>query len=182
MTETKQPEALNLLIIFTVTMNFDPIEDRIVMNSSDKKGKVERLWLSRRLLDKLIPTLTDQLEMNSSNKIPTELEQSLAQEKAEIDKEKLEAVKMKAQNPSWLVTTIKVARNKNDFRLLFIGQNTGDDGCPSNQAKFDLATENLRQWLNAICKIYAKAEWDTKAFPLWIKENRPDSKKPILLN
>ena len=182
MTEKKQPEALNMLIIFTVTMSFDPIEDRIVMNSSDKKGKVERLWLSRRLLDKLIPTLTDQLEMNSSNKIPTELEQSLAQEKAEIDKEKLEAVKIKGQNPSWLVTTIQIARNKNDFRLLFIGQNTTDDDFSSNQAKFDLATENLRQWLNAICKLYAKAEWDTKAFPLWIKENKSHSNKPILLN
>ena len=89
---------------------------------------------------------------------------------------------MKAQNPSWLVTTIQVARNKNEFRLLFIGQNTKDDGCLPNQAKFDLATENLRQWLNAVYNIYAKAEWDTKAFPLWIKENKPNSNKPILLN
>ena len=76
---TNQREALDILIIFTVTMNFEPLEDRIAMNSSDKKGRVQRLWLSRRLLDRLIPTLANQLEMNSDSQITAEFEQSFAQ-------------------------------------------------------------------------------------------------------
>ena len=179
---TNQREALDILIIFTVTMNFEPLEDRIAMNSSDKKGRVQRLWLSRRLLDRLIPTLANQLEMNSDSQITAEFEQSFAQEKAEIDKKKLKAVKVEAENPSWLVTTIHVGRNKNDFQLLFIGQSTTNKVSSPKQAKFDLVIENLRRWLNALYKIYIKADWETKAFPLWIRGNRPDTDKPVIMN
>ena len=168
--------------ICTVTMSFDPIEDRIVMDSSDNNKKVERLWLSRRLLDRLIPTLADQLEVNSSKLIPTELEQSLAQEKAEIDKQKSEAVKIENRNPSWLVTSVQVGWNESKFQLLFLGDNTNEPVEKDNRAKFDLAITNLRQWLNAIYKIYLKADWETKAFPQWLNEKSPKSNKPILLN
>ena len=158
------------------------MEDRIVMDSSDKNQKVERLWLSRRLLDRLIPSLADQLEVCLSNKIPTELEQSLAQEKAEMDKQKSEAVKIKIKNPSWLVTSIQIRRNEHNFQLVFLGESTNQPNSLKNQATFDLAITNLRQWLNAVHKIYLKAEWETKAFPPWLNENRPKSDKPILLN
>ena len=52
----------------------------------------------------------------------------------------------------------------------------------NNQANFDLAIPNLRQWLNALHKIYLKAEWETKAFPSWLNENNPKSGKNVLLN
>ena len=71
--------------IVTVTMQFDPLEDRLIMDCSDKSKNTQRLWLTRRLLDRLIPSLTDQLEVNSTNKISKELEQSFEQEKAEIN-------------------------------------------------------------------------------------------------
>ena len=163
-------------------MSFDPMEDRIVMDSSDKNEKVERLWLSRRLLDRLIPSLADQLEVNLSNKIPTELEQTLAQEMAEMDKKQSEAVKIKTKNPSWLVTSIQIRRKEQNFQLVFLGENKNESTLAKNQAKFDLAIANLRQWLNAVYKIYLKAEWETKVFPPWFDNNKPKSNKPILLN
>ena len=78
--------------IVTVTMQFDPLEDRLIMDCSDKSKNTQRLWLTRRLLDRLIPSLTDQLEVNSTNEISKELEQSFEQEKAEINKTKIESV------------------------------------------------------------------------------------------
>ena len=182
MSGNKDRIAQKTFAICTVTMSFSAIEDRIVMDSLDQSKKVERLWLSRRLLDRLIPTLTDQLEVNSSKTIPTELEQSLAQEKAEMDKKQSKAVEIRSKNPSWLVTHIQIGRSKNKFRLLFLGKNTNEPMATNNQANFDLAIPNLRQWLNAIHKIYLKAEWETKAFPPWLTENNPKSGKNILLN
>ena len=182
MSENKDRIAQKTFAICTVTMSFNAIEDRIVMDSLDQSKKVERLWLSRRLLDRLIPTLTDQLEVDSSKTIPTELEQSLAQEKAEMDKQQSKAVEINSKNPSWLVTHIQIGRSKNKFRLLFLGKNTEEPMATNNQANFDLAIPNLRQWLNALHKIYLKAEWETKAFPSWLNENNPKSGKNILLN
>ena len=74
--------------IITVTMQFDPLEDRIIMDCSNKSKDSQRLWLTRRLLNRLIPSLTDQLEVASANKISKELEQAFSQEKAEVKKNK----------------------------------------------------------------------------------------------
>ena len=49
------------------------------------------------------------------------------------------------------------------------------------KAEFVLAISNLRQWLNALFKIYTKAEWDTKCFPNWIEDfNLKYEKKPFI--
>ena len=46
--------------IITVTIKFDPLEDRIIMDCYDPLKKTQRLWLTKRLLDKLIPKISDQ--------------------------------------------------------------------------------------------------------------------------
>ena len=156
--------------IVTVTMQFDPLEDRLIMDCSDKSKNTQRLWLTRRLLDRLIPSLTDQLEVNSTNKISKELEQSFEQEKAEFYKTKTESVKLIKGNPSWLVTSVKVGKSSHDFKLIFIKDKIKKEAY-QNKAEFVLAIPNLRQWLNALFKIYLKANWDTNFFPIWIIEN-----------
>ena len=170
--------------IITVTMQFDPLEDRIIMDCSNKSKDTQRLWLTRRLLNRLIPSLTDQLEVNSSNKISKELEQAFAQEKAEIKKIKTKSVVLKKNNPSWLVTSVKVEKSKFEFKLLFIYEKgLGTVGKEDNQkkAEFVVAISNLRQWLNALFKIYTKAEWDRKCFPNWIDDlNLEFEKKPLI--
>ena len=93
-------------------MQFDPLEDRIIMDCSNKSKDTQRLWLTRRLLNRLIPSLTDQLEVASANKISKELEQAFAQEKAEVNKIKTKSVVLKKDNPSWLVTSVKVEKSK----------------------------------------------------------------------
>ena len=171
--------------IKTVTMKFDPLEDRIIMDCCDKSKKTQRLWLTRRLLDRLIPSLTDQLEVNSINKISKELEQSFAQEKAEKNKPKTETVHLKKNNPSWLVTSIKVEKDDRKFKLVFIDQRNLDNKNnykSINNAQFILAISNLRQWLNAFYKIYKKALWDTEIFPNWMKDKEQVLKTKILLN
>ena len=171
--------------IITVTMQFDPLEDRIIMDCCNKSKNTQRLWLTRRLLNRLIPSLTDQLEANSSNKISKEMEQAFAQEKAEIKKIKTKSVVLKKDNPSWLVTSVKVEKSKFEFKLLFINENGSESiGKDDNQkkAEFVLAISNLRQWLNALFKIYTKAEWDTKCFPNWIDDFNLKYEKKILIN
>ena len=69
--------------IKTVTMKFDPLEDRLKMDCSDNYKNTQRLWLTKRLLDRLVPSVANQLEAKSTNKISIELEQSFEQEKAE---------------------------------------------------------------------------------------------------
>ena len=169
----------------TVKMQLDPLEDRIIMDCSNKSKDTQRLWLTRRLLNRLIPSLTDQLEVASANKISKELEQAFAQEEAEVKKIKTKSVVLKKDNPSWLVTSVKVEKSKFEFKLLFINEKGLETiGKDDNQkkAEFVLAIPNLRQWLNALFKIYLKANWDTKFFPVWIDTDMSFSEKKPILN
>ena len=154
------------------------------MDCCNKSKDTQRLWLTRRLLNRLIPSLTDQLEVNSANKISKELEQAFAQEEAEIKKIKTKSVLLKKDNPSWLVTSVKVEKSKFEFKHLFInekGLKTAEKDGTQKKAEFVLAISNLRQWLNALFKIYTKAEWDTKCFPNWIDDfNLKYEKKPLI--
>ena len=171
--------------IIIVTMQFDPLEDRIIMDCSNKSKRTQRLWLTRRLLDRLIPSLTDQLEVKSTNKISKQLEQAFAQEKAEINKIKTRSVVLKKDNSSWLVTSIKVEKSMHEFKLLFTNEQKLEPiekEASQNKAQFVLAISNLRQWLNALFKIYNKAEWDTKCFPNWIDDYNFKSDKKTLIN
>ena len=71
------------------------------------------------------------------------------------------------------VSSVKVTKSKHDFKFLFIEEQKIDIDKKityQNRAEFDLAIPNLRQWLNALFKIYKKAEWDTNFFPNWIKD------------
>ena len=159
--------------IKTVTMKFDPLEDRLKMDCSDHSKNTQRLWLTKRFLDRLVPSLANQLEVKSTNKISKELEQSFEQEKAEIAKTKTESVKLIKNNPCWLVTSVNVNKSKHNFKLLFIEEQKIDKDekiTYQNKAEFHLAIPNLRQWLNALFKIYRKAEWDTIFFPNWIRD------------
>ena len=115
------------------------------MDCSNKSKDTQRLWLTRRLLNKLIPSLTDQLEVTSANKISKELEQAFAQEKAEVKKIKTKSVVLKKDNPSWLVTSVKVEKSKFEFKLLFINEKGLETiGKDDNQkkAEFVLAISN----------------------------------------
>ena len=139
----------NIFSIVTVTMQFDPLEDRLIMDCSDKSKNTQRLWLTRRLLDRLIPSLTDQLEVNSTNKISKELEQSFEQEKAEINKTKTESVKLIKNNPSWLVTSVKVGKNSQEFKLLFIEDKIENENYSDLKSQM-IKTNKLKKILDTI--------------------------------
>ena len=90
-------------------------------------------------------------------------------------------VKLIKNNPSWLVTSVKVGKNSQEFKLLFIEDKIENENY-QNKAEFVLAIPNLRQWLNALFKIYLKANWDTKFFPVWIDTDMSLSEEKPILN
>jgi len=176
----------NILKMRTVTMAFDPIEDRICMDAADFSGRVEKLWLSRRLLDRLVPALTKQLEQldepESESNSRAEI-QSFAQEKAIVEKKEHSPIKGSSESKFWLVTSIQVGQKNNDFQLRFINEiEEAGQKFVKHKGVFTLAKPNLRQWLNAVFKIYQKAEWKTDSFPNWMDDTNSIGKSSITLN
>ena len=74
-----------------------------------------------------------------------------------------------------------MGKNSQEFKLLFIEDKIENENY-HNKAEFVLAIPNLRQWLNALFKIYLKANWDTKFFPGWIDTDMSLSEEKPILN
>ena len=74
-----------------------------------------------------------------------------------------------------------MGKNSQEFKLLFIEDKIENENY-QNKAEFVLAIPNLRQWLNALFKIYLKANWDTKFFPSWIDTDMSLSEEKPILN
>ena len=51
-----------------------------------------------------------------------------------------------------------MGKNSKEFKLLFIEDKIENENY-QNKAEFVLAIPNFRQWLNALFKIYLKANW-----------------------
>lgn len=176
----------SVLIMRTVTMAFDPTEDRVFMDASDSAGQVERLWLSRRLLDRLIPALTGQLEKLVSFKdetISNAAIQSFAQEKAVLEKAEQSPISKNENSTTWLVTSVQVGQSNNKFQLRFVNeQGVAKEKTIRKRGVFTLEKPNLRQWLNAVFNIYKKAEWNTGVFPDWIDDSNSSAQPSLTIN
>lgn len=70
-----------LLHVQTFTARYDPIEDRIFLNTVDATGAKQVIYLTRRLMDQIIPVLAKHLEDKTPKGVPPDVVQSMTQER-----------------------------------------------------------------------------------------------------
>lgn len=157
-----------------LTTVYDAAEDRIRLTSRDKEGQVLCLWLTQRLLNRLIPHLCQGLEKKvaESDKHPqglvqplrTFVEQSLAQQRANAELERQPPVVPTADMSEWRVATVDVTLGAGGARLVLKG------ATEAQQAKVTLITPALRQWLGIVFEQYRGAGWPMLVWPAWMEE------------
>ena len=150
--------------IQTFTARYDAIEDRICLNAVDASGSKQAIYLTRRLMDQIIPVLAKHLEEKTPKGVPADVVQSMTQErvrqarKAELPAEPIQA---DLETPRWLCTTIQMSKQPAGLAVTL----TGDAAC---KAQIPLADPHLRTVLDIFCNSYAKAGWDMRVFPDWL--------------
>ena len=168
-----EPPAAKILRIQTLTLRYVAAEDRMCIDCRLKGGEHLRLWATRRLMDRLVPSLFDKLEADgSSSAIPADIRQSLAQSKAERQKEKSKAVAPPEDTPEWLVSGVKLADTPNGIRVAFRTKSTDE------VAVIAFTRQHLRQWLAIVFSTYERAQWGRRVFPRWMEEDRNPAPAP----
>ena len=148
----------------TFTARYDSIEDRICLNAVDASGGKQAIYLTRRLMDQIIPVVAKHLEGKTPKGVPADVVQSMTQErvrqarKAEAPPEPVQA---DLETPRWLCTTIQMSKQPAGLAMTL----TGDAAC---KAQIPLADPNLRTVLDIFRNTYAKAGWDPCVFPDWL--------------
>jgi hypothetical protein len=153
-----------------ITTEYDPAEDRIRLTNNTGQEEASVLWLTQRLLNRLVPHLCQRLEKETQYRqgeetsLRAQLEQSFAQQRAQAALPGVEPVQAAANMPPWRVEAVDMKFEAGGVRLTFRGVLEAD------RAVLQLPVLGLRQWLDILHRQYRRAGWPALVWPVWMEE------------
>ena len=165
-----------------LTTEYVDREDRIRLSGESESGETVVLWLTQRLLNRLLMPLCDWLPDHGGptarERTPSkldhhaELRQSFAQQAARAGLTPQPPVRPIEDSPGCLVVTVNLTARPGLMQLEFIGAANPAGEAP-RLAGLALPTQNLRQWLNILFDQYRHAGWPLDAWPAWMQDTAP---------
>ena len=138
-----------------ITTIYSDTEDRIGLIGEDEIGEHQKLWLTQRLLGRLVEKLLDWLPQSDEG--IQEIVQQVAQSKHEPEY----PVIASSECLNWLVMEVTIESSKGVVGLLF-----KSDRC-ENVAIVRFNEISLRQWLDILFRQYQHARWISVDWPSW---------------
>lgn len=155
-----------------LTTEYVDAEDRIRLTGELAPGQVNVLWLTQRLLSRLLPHLFQWLQQHSpvavADTISTaqmEALQGLAQLAARTELSPQPPVEASASSAVWLVTEVQVTQTSAWVKLAFKGPP------PDVSVSLHFEPQPLRQWLTIVRDQYKRGQWPMTNWPHWAAEN-----------
>ncbi len=162
-----------------ITTEYIEAEDRIRLTGAREAGATEVLWLTQRLLTRVINNLLQWLEQQSTVAAPdalkdgeaAQLVQGFAQQAASAELRLQKPVRSRGDEQAWIVNSVDITRSPQAVKLNFKGAN-------GELAALTLEARQLRQWLAIIHQLWRVAQWPPAIWPRWMQEsNVPDTDK-----
>ncbi len=156
------------------TTEFVDYEDRLRVSSELPNNQVVVLWLTRRLLDRLVSHLAGMLERETAQAPEPELQQAFAQQAAATTHQQQSEAQQqapvtpeRAQSVSeWLVYEVDLTQAQQGVSLRFRGRQ------PEQVVELGMPALLLRQWLGIVHGQYRRAQWPMEAWPQWMNEGQ----------
>lgn len=159
-----------------ITTEYLPMEDRIRLSGERADNATPLvLWLTQRLLKRMLPVLLKWLERGGADLPRAETLQSFAQQAARARITPQPPVRVHETSEEWLVKSVDVGSNDQVIRLTF----KADE---KQAVDLVFTTQQLRQWLNIVHAGWLKAEWPGTVWPEWVREEAVPTKQPVVLH
>lgn len=158
-----------MAVLSRVSCDYDPNEDRMRFSAETESGQHQVLWCTHRLLNRLLPHLIAWLEKQAG---PAEspgrthepadrgTRQGFAQETAAARIKPQTPVQADSNQATHLIREIDIKTNKLGVVLIFKHDAEADS--------LSLQSEQLRQWLIIMYRIWQHTEWPDEIWPAWI--------------
>lgn len=155
-----------------VTTAYVENEDRLRLTGKLADGDTVVLWLTQRLLSRLVPHLTAWLARQAGSFASTvspamqsahhDIVQGFAQQSARAQLKPGSPVRAASTAAGWRVDAVDVAQGEVGVVLTFKGE-------AGEQVVMTMTTQPLRQWLSIVYEQVVAAEWPTTAWPAWME-------------
>ena len=156
------------------TTQYSETEDRISIVGETSEHRQVVLWLTRRLLDRLLPALTQWLEKQTVVETRGEIFQYMAQRAARAALDPQAPVERRVDTRNAIVHTVNITAREHGIEIVLRVNDAGGEAVVAML----LQGRQLRQWLNIIFDQYSKAEWSLEVWPTWIREAQASRAAP----
>lgn len=158
-----------------LTTEYVEAEDRIRIagelpaQTGEDSPRTVVLWLTQRLLNRLLPHLLNWLERHHG--MPQgwdEAVQGFAQQAAVAALEPQAPVRSAPESRAWLVHSVQLTFSPENVQLGF----QSAPGDAEHRSDLALQAQPLRQWLHIVYDQYVRANWPLTLWPQWLAEAR----------
>ena len=166
-----------MITLQRITSEYIKSEDRIRLTAISEAEETIILWITQRLLIRLIAHFLGWLEKEApevarSSAIDNEAKsalQEMAQQSAVANLQNQSAVTANSDSAALLVKEIDIKMSEEVVLLVF----KCDEAW---KAELSFTVQQLRQWLGMIHRLWRLAEWPVSIWPDWMDDNQqPDS-------
>ncbi|MEX1198730.1 MAG: hypothetical protein WEB57_12835 [Pseudohongiellaceae bacterium] len=179
------------MLLQRLTTEYIPVEDRIRLSGEADSGETVRLWLTQRLLLRLLPLLfrwldkhpgtageatsglNDTTESSSNDPARKEALQHFAQQGAQDSLESSPPVRAEQATLEWLIHEVDIASGNNGVRLVF----RPPEETSGETITLVLETRALRQWLVILYRHFSTAGWPLNVWPRWLQAAAQEQSK-----
>lgn len=159
-----------------ITTEYLEVEDRIRLTGEVSGGQAVVLWLTQRLLQRLLPVLLQGLAGQGADTPYGDLLHGFTQQAARSELTPEPPVEAGQGSTAWLVLSVVVTSSAEAVGLRF-------KGAHDQQVSLTLASKPLRQWLGIVYDAYRKAEWPLNLWPAWVQGSvDPEQGRSLLLH
>ncbi|MGZ5017163.1 MAG: hypothetical protein ACXV8U_15400 [Methylobacter sp.] len=160
-------------VLQRITTEYIDSEDRIRLSGEDQNQALVVIWLTQRLLQRLLPKLIQALEGQPVDAHHAEIMQTFAQQAAQAVLTPQQPIQPKVDSSSWLAVSVDLAWSEQRIHLAF-------RGVEGQSAALMLEPTPLRQWLSILHGAYIQAEWEAKLWPAWLQENMQAASQEVV--
>ena len=167
--------------LLRVTTEYVPAEDRFRLSGELEGDAPLVLWLTQRLLQRLVPALLRWLEQQQGGGgLPGEVVQGFAQQAAKAALVPQAPVRAVSGSREWRVSSVDVGGSGRGVVLRFRADEAGADA--DDGVLLYLEAKPLRQWLGILYEGYVKAGWPLDLWPVWLREGAEPVRAPLVLH
>lgn len=154
-----------------ITIEYDREEDRLRLSVASPKGDQAVLWMTRRIAERLVPALLERVTAIPSEEVAqqakgpqqaSEAAQVYEQLQARLLQKPSEPVRPGEETAWLLIRKISLATTTNGALAITF---TCDDGEQWIQV---MSQTKLRQWLQMLHHLFARAQWRKDFWPEWL--------------
>ena len=151
-----------------VTTRYSVAQDRICLAGQLPGGSPVVLWLTQRLLRRLVPMLLAWLQEQggAAQALYADALQGFAQQAARAQLQPQAPVQVPEGSRSCLVEGVDMGRSPEMVRLVF-------RDAQGAVAAMVLQAQPLRQWLGILFDAWQQGEWPLEVWPDWLRESVP---------